>query len=151
MLAHVSLHLVSINVCLQLLSFQNTFFLFSGKWRLNFQFNEVLRYLEQETIMAVQGIRENSEIPRIPYSELALEEFQVSPGWLWANLNKSEFWWQILFTEVSKYIPKSKSPKICINWYPPPFQTSLHKFFKNCFLWSKSYLTTFTFRGTFIK
>ena len=33
-------------------------------------------------IMAVQGIRANSEIPRIPYSELALEEFQVCKSWL---------------------------------------------------------------------
>ena len=28
--------------------------------------------------MAVQGCRTNSEIPRIPYNELSLEEFQVS-------------------------------------------------------------------------
>ena len=32
-----------------------------------------------------------------------------------------------------------------------PFQTSLHKIFKNCFLWIKSCFTTFTFRVTFTK
>ena len=51
-------------------------------------------------------------------------------------------------TTASKYIPKR--PRICINWNPP-FQTSLHKIFKNCFLLSKSCFTMFTFRGTFTK
>ena len=62
-----------------------------------------------------------------------------------ANLNKSE---ELVTntTAASKYIPRSS--RICINWNPP-FQTSLHKFFKNCFLWSKSYFTTLTLRGTF--
>ena len=63
------------------------------------------------------------------------------------NLNKSE---EVVTntTTASKYIPKRS--RICINWNPP-FQTSLHKIFKNCFLWSKSYFTTLTFRGTFTK
>ena len=46
-------------------------------------------------------------------------------------------------TTASKYIPRC--PRICINWNPL-FQTSLHKIFKNCFLWSKSCLAMFTFR-----
>ena len=36
-------------------------------------------------------------------------------------------------------------------WWQILQQTSLHKIFKNCFLWSKSYLTTLKFRGTFTK
>ena len=51
-------------------------------------------------------------------------------------------------TTASKYIPKK--PRVCINWNPP-FHTSLHKIFKNCFLLSKSCFTMFTFRGTFTK
>ena len=64
-----------------------------------------------------------------------------------ANLNKSD---ELVTntTVASKYIPKR--PRICINWNPP-FQTSLLKIFKNSFLWSKSYFTTLTFRGTFTK
>ena len=54
-----------------------------------------------------------------------------------ANLNKSE-WLVTNTTTASKYIPKR--PRICINWNPP-FQTSLHKIFEHCFLWSKSYFT----------
>ena len=62
-----------------------------------------------------------------------------------ANLNKSE-WLVTNTTAASKYIPKR--PRICINWNSP-FQTSLHKIFKNCFLISKSCFTMFTFWGTF--
>ena len=64
-----------------------------------------------------------------------------------ANLNKS-FWLVINTPKVSKYIPRRT--RISINWNPL-FQTSLHKIFKNCFLWSKSCFTMFTFRGTFTK
>ena len=64
-----------------------------------------------------------------------------------ANLNKS-VWLVTNFTTESKYIPRRT--RISINWNPP-FQTSLHKIFKNCFLWSKSCFTIFTFRGTFTK
>ena len=64
-----------------------------------------------------------------------------------ASLNKS---WELVTntTAASKYIPKR--PKIFINWNPP-FQNWLHNIFKNCFLWSKTYFTAFTFRGTFTK
>ena len=58
-----------------------------------------------------------------------------------ANLNKS-VWLVTNTTTASKYIPKRT--RICINWNPP-FQTSLHKIFKNCFIWSKSCFTMFTF------
>ena len=47
-----------------------------------------------------------------------------------ANLNKSEEF-VTNTTAASKYIPRR--PRISIN-LNPPFQTSLHKFFKNCFL-----------------
>jgi len=62
-----------------------------------------------------------------------------------ANLNKSE---ELVTntTTASKYM--SMRPRICNNGNPL-FQTSLLKIFKNC--WSKSYFTTFTFRGTFNK
>ena len=50
-----------------------------------------------------------------------------------ANLNKSKKVLTSTTTEL-KHIPKR--PKICISWNPP-FQTSLLKIFKNCFLWSK--------------
>ena len=57
-----------------------------------------------------------------------------------ANLNESN---KLVtnITAASKYIPRR--PRICINWNLL-FQTSLHKIFKNCFLWSKSCLTMFT-------
>ena len=60
-----------------------------------------------------------------------------------ANLNKSE---ELVTntTAASKYMPKR--PRICINGNLP-FQTLLHKIFKNYFLWSKSYFTTLIFRG----
>ena len=61
-----------------------------------------------------------------------------------ANLNKNE--WLVTNTTPQH----QRRPRICINWNTP-FQTSLHKILKNCFLWSKSYFTTFTFRGTFTK
>ena len=64
-----------------------------------------------------------------------------------ANLNTIENF-MTNTTTASKYIPKRF--KICIN-RNPPFQTLLHKIFKNCFLWSKSCFTMFTFRGTFTK
>ena len=52
-----------------------------------------------------------------------------------ANVNNSV--WLVTNTPTaSKYIPRR--PKISINWNPP-FQTSLHRILKNCFLWSKSY------------
>ena len=51
-------------------------------------------------------------------------------------------------TTASNYIPKR--PRICINWNPP-FQTSLHKIFKNGFLLGKSCFTMFTFSGIFAK
>ena len=35
--------------------------------------------------------------------------------------------------------------------YNCAFQSSLHNVFKNCFLWSESCFTMFTFRGTFTK
>ena len=49
-----------------------------------------------------------------------------------ANLNKSE---ELVTntTAASKNMPKR--PRICINGNPP-FQTSLHEFFKNCFLFT---------------
>ena len=64
-----------------------------------------------------------------------------------ANLNKTE---KLVTntTTASKYMPKM--PRICINGNPP-FRTSLHKTFKNCFLWSKFYFTMLTFRRTFNK
>ena len=73
--------------------------------------------------------------------------YSLSHSMAGANLNKSK---KVLTstTTASKYIPKR--PRICINWNPP-FQTSLHKIFQNCFLLSKSCLTMFTFRGTFTK
>ena len=43
-----------------------------------------------------------------------------------------------------------KRPRICINWNPP-FQTSLHNIFKNCFLLSKCCFTMLSFRGIFTK
>ena len=60
-----------------------------------------------------------------------------------ANLNKSE---ELVTntTTASKYMPKR--PIICINGNSP-FKTWLYKIFKNCFLWSKSCFTMFTFRG----
>ena len=64
-----------------------------------------------------------------------------------ANLNKSDYFLTITIT-ASKYIPSR--PWISIN-RNPPYQTSLHKIFKNCFLWSKSFFTMFTFRGPFNK
>ena len=64
-----------------------------------------------------------------------------------ANLNKS-VWLVTNTTTASKYIPRRT--RISINWNPP-FQTSLHKIFKNCFLWSKSCFTMFALRGTFTK
>ena len=51
-----------------------------------------------------------------------------------ANLNKS-VWLVTNTTTASKYIPRRT--RISINWNPS-FQTSLHKIFKYCFLWSKS-------------
>ena len=47
-----------------------------------------------------------------------------------ANMNKSE---KLVTntTTASKYTPKR--PGICINWNPP-FQTSLHKIYKSCFM-----------------
>ena len=61
-----------------------------------------------------------------------LTSFQLQIKWFSmarANLNKS-----VVFltntTAVSKYI--TRRPRININWNPP-FQTSLHKIFKNCF------------------
>ena len=64
-----------------------------------------------------------------------------------ANLNKSKK--VSTFTiAASKYIPKR--PRICIHWNYL-FQTLLHIIFKNCFLWSKSCFTMFTFRCTFTK
>ena len=70
----------------------------------------------------------------------SIELFPVIPFRIWiayigthsmarANLNKSK---KVLtsITTASKYTPKR--PRICINWNPP-FQTTLHKFFKNCF------------------
>ena len=48
-----------------------------------------------------------------------------------ANQNKS-VWLVTNTTTASKYIPRRT--RISINWNPP-FQTSLHKIFKNCSLW----------------
>ena len=62
-----------------------------------------------------------------------------------SNLNKTEkiktkttTAWKLITSGI--IINKNKNPL---------FRTSLHKSSKNCFLWSKSWFTTFTFRGTF--
>ena len=69
----------------------------------------------------------------------------VWPEPIWVKTNSS---WLLLPQHQSTYLPKR--PRICINWNPP-FQTSLHKIFKHCFLYSKSCFTMLTFKGTFIK
>ena len=62
-----------------------------------------------------------------------------------ANRNKSKLFLTSA-TIASKYTPQR--PRICINWNPP-FQTFIHKIFKNCLLLSKSCFTMFPFRSTF--
>ena len=60
----------------------------------------------------------------------------VWPEPIWIKVNG---WWQILPQHQSTYLRGPESASIEI-----PLQTSLHKIFKNCFLWSKSYFTTLT-------
>ena len=67
---------------------------------------------------------------------LKLRQCTAWPEPIWIKVKKS---WQIPLQHQCTYLGGPESP----------FQTSLHKFVKNCFLWTKFCFTMFTFRGTF--
>ena len=126
-----------------------------GNRRKIFKFSLQKRKLYAETIWDFQGFR-NSKENSFRGNYLRKYGMQTKPAKFCHKNVKviitvwpEPSWIKMTNTSIpSKYIPKRH--RTCINWNPP-FQTLLHKIFKICFLWSKSYSTMLTLRGTFAK
>ena len=77
--------------------------------------------------------------------------FYFKKVWLFimvrTNLNKSKKNLDFYYHSIKVHTQEAQN----LHQLKSPFQTSLHKFFKNCFSWSKSCFTMFTFRCTFTK
>ena len=95
-----------------------------------------VRYSGWNIFSLKSNLKFQNQTSLLPYHSMAM-----------GNLNKSK---EITPTTTTALKVAPQRTIFHKNWNPP-FWTSLHKIFKNCFLWSKSCCTIFTFTGTFIK